>query len=133
MNTNTIKTVCVCQSFCLYVRIFYEKHLRNFSRFDICIQLIRGHSKYIFFNVVVSSEPRICEFCSLYPQLTLSHSWRPPLHPQPEDAPCCGDKGPTYHNLGHESSELSTTEQEQSVRSFVQCLHAITALSCQAA
>jgi hypothetical protein len=23
------------------------------------------------------------------------HSWRPFLHPQPEDAPCCGDRDPT--------------------------------------
>jgi hypothetical protein len=23
------------------------------------------------------------------------HSWKPSLHPQPEDDPCCGDKGPT--------------------------------------
>jgi hypothetical protein len=22
------------------------------------------------------------------------HSWRPFLHPQPEDAPCCGDRDP---------------------------------------
>jgi hypothetical protein len=22
------------------------------------------------------------------------HSWRPFLHPQPENAPCCGDRGP---------------------------------------
>jgi hypothetical protein len=27
--------------------------------------------------------------------LTTFHSWRPTLYPQPEIAPCYGDKGPT--------------------------------------
>jgi hypothetical protein len=26
------------------------------------------------------------------------HRWRPFLHPQPEDAPCCGDRDP--HTMG---------------------------------
>jgi hypothetical protein len=25
------------------------------------------------------------------------HIWKPFLHPQPEDAPCCGDRNPTLH------------------------------------
>jgi hypothetical protein len=28
------------------------------------------------------------------------HSWRPFLHPQPEDAPCCGDRDPPRMDLG---------------------------------
>jgi hypothetical protein len=51
---------------------------------------------------------QICEILQNHPLLTVQsrlfkafaatlYGWRASLHQQPEDAPCCGDKGPSQH------------------------------------
>jgi hypothetical protein len=38
------------------------------------------------------------------------HNWRPFLHPQPEDAPCRGDRDPLNMALGFISNEITKEE-----------------------